>query len=297
MVKGVFIHNSDTHYDDVPEVQYHFPKQYLGRAEPFVGDWILYYKSGKSKNGKCYTALAKVSEIIRDRSSDGHYYALIEPNTYLPFERVVPFKSNGRIANSFLANPDGTVNRGKQVWAIRQIPDEDFYRIVDEAFPENLNTLPREDVHEVEESPQQVFVFDQERDRVETRFNRLKRDGVFRSKVLQAYDSRCAFTGLKFINGGGRAEVQAAHIKPVASRGPDSVNNGLALSGTVHWMFDRGLLSISDKYNILVSRHINDLDAIDHLLNNERSLILPQTREHWPHPRYLEWHRDECFKT
>jgi hypothetical protein len=37
---------------------------------------------------------------------------------------------------------------------------------------------------------------------------------------------------LQIINGGGRTEVQAAHIRPVAAGGSDSVRNGLALSGT-----------------------------------------------------------------
>jgi len=40
----------------------------------------------------------------------------------------------------------------------------------------------------------------------------------------------------------------------VEHRGPDSVRNGIALSGTVHWMFDRGLLSIDDDYAMLVAR-------------------------------------------
>ena len=55
-------------------------------------------------------------------------------------------------------------------------------------------------------------------------------------------------TGLKIINGGGRAEVQAAHIRPIAHHGPDSIRNDPALSGTVHWMFDRGLLTVDDDY-------------------------------------------------
>jgi predicted restriction endonuclease len=60
--------------------------------------------------------------------------------------------------------------------------------------------------------------------------------------VLRAYDERCAITGFKFINGGGRAEVDAAHIRPVQHNGPDTINNGIALCGTAHWMFDRGLI-------------------------------------------------------
>jgi putative restriction endonuclease len=71
--------------------------------------------------------------------------------------------------------------------------------------------------------------------------------------VKTAYENTCAVTGLKIINGGGRSEVQAAHIRPVSDLGPDSVRNGLALCGTVHWMFDRGLISLDDDYRILMA--------------------------------------------
>jgi putative restriction endonuclease len=59
------------------------------------------------------------------------------------------------------------------------------------------------------------------------------------------------------INGKGRPEVEAAHIMPVEENGPVSVQNGIALSGTVHWMFDRGLLSMDDDYTILRSHQLN----------------------------------------
>ena len=59
--------------------------------------------------------------------------------------------------------------------------------------------------------------------------SRIVRDRVFRRIVLRAYDERCAVSGLKLINGGGRAEVAAAHIRPVEADGPDIVSNGIAL--------------------------------------------------------------------
>ena len=37
-------------------------------------------------------------------------------------------------------------------------------------------------------------------------------------------------------------EDEAAHIRPVEHNGPDIISNGIALSGTAHWMFDRGLV-------------------------------------------------------
>ena len=109
--------------------------------------------------------------------------------------------------------------------------------------------------------------FDQQRDRVSVTVSRILRDRVFRRVVLRAYDERCAVTGLRFINGSGRAEVAAAHIRPVEASGPDIVGNGIALSGTAHWMFDRGLISLADDLEILISRQTNDPQGVRSIIN------------------------------
>lgn len=91
-------------------------------------------------------------------------------------------------------------------------------------------------------------------------------------------------TALKLINGGDRAEVAAAHIRPVEHNGSE-INNGLAQSGTMHWMFDRGLISLSDELDIIISRQVNDRDGVKPLAQRDR-----------PHPAFLAWHRENCFK-
>jgi putative restriction endonuclease len=136
--------------------------------------------------------------------------------------------------------------------------------------------------------------FDAERPTVETTFNRPFRDEAFRRQVRLAYDNRCAISGLKLINGGGRPEVQAAHIKPVASAGPDSVRNGLALTGTLHWMFDRGLVSIDDDYRVLRARALPENAA--HLIRPDGHLLIPATPSHCPHAAFLRFHREFVFK-
>ncbi len=62
-------------------------------------------------------------------------------------------------------------------------------------------------------------------------------------------------TALKLSNGGGRPEIEAAHIRPVGAEhhAPDSTRNGLALSRTFHWLFDRGVISIADDYKIILA--------------------------------------------
>ncbi|WP_230940302.1 HNH endonuclease [Xanthomonas translucens] len=93
----------------------------------------------------------------------------------------------------------------------------------------------------------------------------------------------------------GRPEVQAAHICPVEANGPDTVRNGIALTGTAHWLFDRGLISISPDYEILVSSH-GVPGELDRLIVKDRRLILPKISKLRPHQAYLEWHRQNRFK-
>ena len=114
--------------------------------------------------------------------------------------------------------------------------------------------------------------------------------------MLNAYNRRCAFTGFQFINGGGRAEVEAAHIKSVQDKGPDVVQNGLAVSGTVHWMFDRGLLTIADDGEILLSNHINDVTGVRKILLPNGYAQFPAGAHDKPDPGFLRWHREHCFK-
>ena len=133
-----------------------------------------------------------------------------------------------------------------------------------------------------------------ERPIVESLVSRPFRDIAFVGAVKEAYGFTCAMTGLKIINGGGRSEVQAAHIMPVAENGPDSIRNGLALSSTIHWMFDRKLVAIDDDFSILVARD-KVPDTIGRMLNSDRRLLLPKREELRPHLSFVRFHR-KSFK-
>ena len=263
-----------------------------------MGDWIVYYEPVKAGR-QGYFAVARVEKIIPDPTQSDMFLALIEPGTYLPFERNVQFRDDTGLAERGVLNAEGRVS-GRAQAAVRPLSNEDFNRIIGRGIPDDDEALPRQGFYEdlgnhvKEES--EPFIYDFERDRASYLASRSIRDRVFRSKILEAYDCRCALTGFRFINGGGRAEVEAAHIKSVQHAGPDAVTNGIALSGTVHWMFDRGLLSLSDELDILVSSQINDQDGIRKVLNPELKAYEPIEWRLRPHPRYLAWHRENCFK-
>lgn len=296
MTRGVFLHREDSRYDDLPSERYQFPRQYLSRASQFVGDWIIYYEPRRGPTGKGYFAMARVERIIPGPTSTDMYIALIEPGSYLPFERHVPFSGDHGIVERGVLNEAGRIS-GRAQAAVRPISAEDFNRIVDLGIPDEAPLLPRQGAVSLEGFREEVAPFlHAERERVNYYGSRAVRDRVFRRIVLEAYDCRCAVTGLKFINGGGRAEVEAAHIKPVEHSGPDDVRNGIALSGTAHWMFDRGLISLSDDLEILVSRHVNDADSARRLITSSGIALTPANPVLRPHPLYLGWHREHCFK-
>jgi putative restriction endonuclease len=122
--------------------------------------------------------------------------------------------------------------------------------------------------------------------------NRKIRDASFRRQVCDAYDNRCAITGLRLVNGGGKAEAQAAHIWPVAEGGPDIVQNGIALSGTIHWLFDRHLISLTNEYRLLVSHNKVPAELRGLFANQLDRIRLPNDPRLWPHAKYVEKHRE-----
>jgi putative restriction endonuclease len=295
---GVFIHRADSIYDDSPAERYQFPGQYLSRAEASVGDWIVYYEPRKVTETRGYFAVAKVQQIIPDPGAPGMYIAVIEPGSYLDFINPVPFSGPTGVIETGVLNAAGRIS-GRAQSAVRRLSNEDFSKIIQRGLDDAAPFLPRVDeavlgpgLHE-DPAP---FRFEQERGRVSSLTSRIVRDRVFRRIVLRAYDERCAVTGLKLINGSGRAEVAAAHIRPVEAKGPDIVSNGIALSGTAHWMLDRGLISLADTLEILVSRHVNDPDGVRALINKTGRAMEPQRASDRPHPHFLQWHRDHCFK-
>ncbi|SEC69062.1 putative restriction endonuclease [Rhizobiales bacterium GAS188] len=295
---GVFIHRSDSIYDDSPAEQYQFPGQYLRRAEACIGDWIIYYEPRKVAETRGYFAVAKVQQVISDPATPRMYLALIEPGSYLDFANPVPFSGRDGVVERGVLNQQGRVS-GRAQSAVRPITPSDFNRIIALGLDQSEPLLPRVDeaIPSFGIQEEQVpFEFEQNRDRVSYITSRIVRDRVFRLIVLRAYDERCAVTGLKLINGGGRAEVAAAHIRPVEANGPDTVSNGIALSGTAHWMFDRGLISLADDFAILISRQVNDPDGVRAFINKTGRAVAPRRAFERPHPHFLQWHREHCFK-
>lgn len=306
MSKAVLTIKAQSAYKDLPETQYHFPKTYLKTVQSAIGDWIIYYeprrlgRADTTGGRQSYVATARIASFHDDSEQPGHYFAQIED--YIEFDTPIAFNAAEIYPESALQHADGSTNGNSFRRAVRPLPEEEYQLICDLGFARARATLAnvaeaatgRPSLGPGLQEMEHPFVFEAERQIVEQRWNRPLRDAAFRDRVVTAYDNSCAFTGLSIINGGGKPEVQAAHIRPVKDGGPDSPRNGLALSQTVHWMFDRGLVAVNDDSSILTSSALPD--QAKRLLNNDGKVIRPADPLMAPHPEFLRYHRERIFK-
>lgn len=113
--------------------------------------------------------------------------------------------------------------------------------------------------------------------------------GMFRLAVLDAFDHRCAITGLPV-----ESLLDAAHIVSDANEawGQPIVPNGLPLTKIHHAAFDADLLGIDPDYRIHISGRLCERDdgpMLDFLKSSEGDRIhLPARTTDFPDPDRLE---------
>ena len=283
------MHKASSGYDDVPEERYHFPSTYLKLIEASAGEWFVYYEPRRGNGQQSYVALAKLGSVWRDEKQPDHFYVGV--SDYEEFTSPVEWRENGISIESSLQKADGSTNKGQFGRAARQLPLSEFNQIVQRGFAGAFDDQPL---------PLPVAADGElallERPIVETVVQRKIRDRAFMTNVRAAYRQTRAFTGLRIVNGGGWTEMEAAHIRPVEHNGPDSVRNGLALSRTMHALFDRGFLTLTDEYAILESKKAPLPDQLRGMLNTSRIALVPDEDRLKPHRAFLDFHRRAVFK-
>lgn len=124
------------------------------------------------------------------------------------------------------------------------------------------------------------------------------RDPAFRRVVTEAYDWRCAATGLRIVLPTGESLVEAAHIHPFSEAGDDDPRNGLALTPNIHWAMDKNLIAPGEDLRWHVSkvldRRIPEYEPLVRL--HGQPLILPNELRYSPKRESLAW-RMERLRT
>lgn len=118
--------------------------------------------------------------------------------------------------------------------------------------------------------------------------------GAFKIMITEAYNKRCAITGEKTL-----PVLQAAHIKPYSDNGPHDVKNGMLLRQDLHTLFDRGFITIDEKYRIVVSPRIKDEYGNGreyYAYHGKNLIVLPDRIDQRPAADFLNWHNQSIFR-
>jgi putative restriction endonuclease len=122
------------------------------------------------------------------------------------------------------------------------------------------------------------------------------RGSIFKREVPKMYNYTCAISGMRIVSVSNTQMVDACHIKPFAESKDDTLGNGISLSPNFHRAFDRGLITISNDYKVIVSEHLVENQTPYSLSQfNGQPILLPENKSNYPYIDNLEWHRINRF--
>jgi predicted restriction endonuclease len=116
----------------------------------------------------------------------------------------------------------------------------------------------------------------------------------FRRAVLSSYRGRCCMSGLS-----DARLLIASHIVPWSQDKQNRLNpsNGLCLSAIHDRAFDKGLITLTDDFKIVISEELKLCDEVfvrEVLLPLHGRVIEPPDR-FAPQPEFVTWHRNAIF--
>ena len=287
---GVFDIRPDSGINQCPKRFFQIKNRHLKIAKRTIGDIIVYREVSRGGGCHCYIATAIVTGI-KSVAIDTHN---VRVSGYKLFPYPVPFNV-GKIILRGAATLPVVQNYRMSVRTIREcIFWAIYYAGSSGNFPteENVGYYIDTYVNKYDISTLiNITETNKKRKQIEKLMKIKERDARFRTKVMEAYKYTCAFTGITINNGKGLYEAQAAHIQPVADDGPDHVINGIALSSTCHWLFDRHLISLTDDYRLLIKENSIPSKVVKMLILDNKCMKLPTDSDLWPKVKFIRKHR------
>lgn len=120
----------------------------------------------------------------------------------------------------------------------------------------------------------------------------------FRAAVLDAYRRRCAVCAFGVRLGNDTPALDAVYIQWPQARGPDEVQNGLALCALHHRLFDDGVFTLLTDFSVLAASSAGGNGGNDWLgrFDGKPLQILPR-EDCRPQPEFLQWHHRVVFRS
>lgn len=121
------------------------------------------------------------------------------------------------------------------------------------------------------------------------------RSNVFKNEIPKVYNYTCCISGLRIDAVANISMIDACHIIPFSESYNDTITNGIALCPNLHRAFDRGLISISDNYKVIMSSSFSEITKTNYSLKQfeGKEILLPSKNNYLPSLESLKYHRDK----
>lgn len=277
---------------------YEFPARYLRQFDEALADGeaiALIYEPRREGGRRAYVAWTRLRQRPTRPTVTGDYVAQFDGGLR-SFDQPVAFAMNGIPVEHRLRTLSPTeYGRAVQGRAVRPIPEANALEILALGSASYARTR----------------VYDLANDSIETRervrktIEQIERDARFRDCILMNYGFRCGLSGLGIgPNPASRLHgvLDAAHIRPLSQDGPDAATNGIAMTPTLHRLFDAGLFTLVPRRGAIIVERSPQLH--DQLLVSDRSqirldngleLLLPANATAVPSTDFLAFHREHVF--
>jgi len=119
------------------------------------------------------------------------------------------------------------------------------------------------------------------------------RGETFKREIPKIYQYTCCISGLSISIAKEISMIDACHIVPFSKSHDDTISNGIALCPNLHRAFDRGLISISDDYKVLVAKNFSENSESQYQIGifKDKDILLPSNPGFFPSRKNLAEHR------
>lgn len=237
---------------------------------------VVYYAARTTHNGGDYHAVARIGDVFPHPVAPAHVVATVSDYSSFPVE-IPAFGPNRNYESAlFGRNWRSMVQR-----TARAIPDAEVLAILEDA------DIPRspaahdglaEDSARYEHEPRGFDVV-----------GRAKRWLQQRQQTRLEYGCHCSFTKCGQKDRSGEPEAERCHIWPVHEGGPDAIWNAILLGRSIHWAFDKHLISLEDDFRFVITDGLEP--QYRQLLNPDGYARIPENPQSRPSLELLRVHR------
>lgn len=120
------------------------------------------------------------------------------------------------------------------------------------------------------------------------------RKSIFKREIPKLYNYSCCISEMRLDTLTNISMVDACHIVPFSESYDDTLANGFSLCPNLHRAFDRGIISIGNEYEVLVSSSFTENTQSTYSIRQleGKKILLPEDKRFYPSQENFAIHRN-----